>query len=85
MGIVFNFPENEYSEDKNLQKERDEEFYSAAKVMNEFIRSLPLSKEDNDRLIDLVVEQIRLAECGAYSRGMKLGAIIAREHPGEEI
>ena len=62
-----------------VEIEQTEDFYAAAKTLSEFIKTLPLGTEDNDRLIALMVEQVRAAEQGAFLYGFKLGATFAAE------
>ena len=58
---------------------RSEQFYSAAKDLSKFIIGLPLSCEQNGKLIDLVLEQVRVAERGAFAEGLKLGSVLAHK------
>lgn len=53
--------------------ERTEDFYSAAEIMLEFIKGLPLTNEDHDQLIILIADQVMLAEMGAFQQGLSLG------------
>ncbi len=61
-----------------IQIERSEEFTIAARKLSEFIRGLPLTSEQNNRLVDGMVEQVLLAERGAFKRGFGLGVEYGR-------
>ena len=58
---------------------RSEQFYSAAKELSKFIMGLPLTCEQNGQLIDLILEQVRVAERGAFGEGLKLGSVLDRK------
>lgn len=50
-----------------LAVERTESFYSTARELSDFIAALPLSREENDRLIDLIIQQVQDGEQGAFA------------------
>lgn len=60
-----------------IEKERTQEFYNSAKELSGFINALPLNKEENDTLIKLMIEQVELAEQGAFNQGFKMGVAFA--------
>lgn len=55
--------------DKN-NTSRGEGFYAATRVLGEFIKRLPLSSEQSNKLIFLVMDQVKAAERGAFSQGL---------------
>ena len=57
----------------SIQIERTQEFLEAAKRLSDFISSLPLNKEQNDRLVHEMIEQIQLAERSAFMQGFEIG------------
>jgi hypothetical protein len=56
-----------------IEVERTPEFFEAAKELSDFIRGLPLSHADNDKLIELIIKNINLAETGAFMKGLEMG------------
>lgn len=75
MSEIINFPEDlEY----NVAAERTEDFFTAARVLSDFINSLPLSHSDNDKLIALIVDQVNKGEVGAFHHGIRLGVDVTR-------
>lgn len=54
---------------KNTEIRRTPYFYRVARQLSEFIAGLPLSAQDNNELVKLMVQQVEAAECGAYSCG----------------
>lgn len=73
MKELLNIVENQTEEIPAIPIERGEEFYQAAKGLSEFIHALPLSAENNNRLIDLMVDQVCEAERGAFVQGFRMG------------
>ena len=57
--------------------ERTADFFDAAKQLSEFIYGLPLDKPTNDRLVALMVYQVRQAEKGAFFQGFRMGMELA--------
>lgn len=55
-----------------IKVERSEEFHTAAKELSAFIRSLPLSHADNEKLIQLTIDNVCLAERSAFEQGIRL-------------
>lgn len=50
----------------NISQYRTAEFLETAQAVSEYINSLPLSKEQNDRLVRLLVENVTAAECSGF-------------------
>jgi len=69
---------NSHDEIPNLMIEivNSDEFLSAAKELSEFVLSLSLSHADNDKLIKLMVKQVRVAERSAFDQGAQWGALL---------
>lgn len=57
---------------------RSEHFEEIAIELSEFIKRLPLSAEDNDGLIELIIKQINEAEHTAFTTGISLGIEIGQ-------
>ena len=69
MSKVIVFPSNEPA----IEIERTEEFKSVARELSVFIQALPLTHEDNDKLIALIIAQVQQAEKDAFEQGFSLG------------
>ncbi len=69
MGKVIEFPNVEPA----IEIERTDEFKSAAMELSHFIKALPLTHEDNDRLISLIIAQVNQAERDAFKQGFISG------------
>ncbi len=61
------------TEDFGIEIERDEAFQKAARELSDYIWSLPLTAEQNDRLISLTVRQVQVAEKGGFIQGFTFG------------
>ena len=67
-------------DDCSFKVERSSEFFEKAKTLSNFINELPLTTEQNDTLINLIIEQVLEAEKSGYEFGLK----IAREYMEHE-
>ena len=56
-----------------IEIEQSQEFAQIAKELGAHIKSLNLLAEDNDKLVYLMVEQVREAEATAFRQGFRLG------------
>jgi len=72
MGKRLDFISNDILPDFAIKAERSDEFHAAAKELSAFILSLPLSHADNDKLIQLMTNNICLAERSAFEQGIRL-------------
>lgn len=70
----FNFDDSE----EPTEIKRTKEFLEAAKMLSDFIKQLPLSHENNDKLIHMIFNQTELAEFGAYDQGFVTGITLNR-------
>ncbi|MBS6475772.1 MAG: hypothetical protein KH354_07320 [Clostridiales bacterium] len=52
---------------------RSERLITEAQELSSFIRALPLSVEDNDKLVAMFTAQIVEAEKSAFTQGFKMG------------
>jgi len=80
MGDVLNFPD---LENVCIQIERTEAFIQTANELSDFLKVLPLNHEDNDRLVALMVQNVREAESGAFLQGFSMGHEFS-EYQGNE-
>ena len=68
----------------DITKGRTEEFLTAAKDFSDYLKSLPLSHEQNDRLVELAIGQTLAAERGAFFFGAGVGMDLALKILEEE-
>jgi len=64
--------------DDVIEVRRTPEFTAIAHRVSGHLNSLPLTSEQHNRLVDLVVEQITEAETAALQQGIHLGIQIGR-------
>lgn len=62
-------------EELNVSLGRTKEFENIVYALGEFINELPISAEQNNKLIELVLQQITEAEIGAFRFGIKIMGI----------
>lgn len=70
MDNVIKFPT---LDDAAIEIKRTEEFKVAANELSVFLEALPLSHEDNDKLVSLMVKQVNVAETSAFKQGFAMG------------
>ena len=70
MGDVINFPD---LDNVFIEIKRTEAFIQTANELSAFLKALPLSHEDNNRLVALIVQNVREAEKGAFLQGFSMG------------
>lgn len=63
----------EMNEYEGIQIERTEGFTQKAKQLSDFVAALHLDTQTNDRLVELMVEQVKEAELGAFAQGLRIG------------
>ncbi|HMM07195.1 MAG TPA: hypothetical protein PKD52_11105 [Clostridiales bacterium] len=61
----------------NVKIERTKVFDEVANSLSKYINNLPLSSEQNDHLIKLIINQIQEAEQGAFIYGIRIGANVS--------
>ena len=61
-----------------LTIERGPEFLTVAKELSDYIAELPLTVEQNDKLVRLAVAQTTKAERNAFFEGARLGLALGR-------
>lgn len=77
MGNVVDF-HNEQSE-QEIEIPRSDRFTEIANELSDFINSLPLNQSDNDKLIKIIVEQIKEAEHTAFLFGFDMGVKVTKD------
>lgn len=70
MSDVISFP---ILDDMAIEIKRTDEFMVAASELSNFLAALPLSREDNDKLVSLMVKQVNVAETSAFTQGLATG------------
>lgn len=60
-------------QEEGILMERSPEFFRIAKQLSEHIAKLPLSVPDNDKLVELMIQQVTEAERAAFSQGLRMG------------
>lgn len=68
MGEILDF----YNHKTNIVKTNNvysDNFTESAKILSNFIKNLPLSIEDNNKLIKMLVEHVTLMQIECYSQG----------------
>lgn len=67
-----------------IEIERSQEFVQISKELGDHIKSLNLSAADNDRLVYLMVDQVREAEVTAFRQGFRLGVDVERKESAKK-
>lgn len=58
---------------------KTQEFTDKAKEVSDFIANLPISVDENNRLVLAMVEQVELAEKAAFIQGFAIGVEYAKK------
>lgn len=66
-----------------IQIERTEQMTAAAHELSDYIKGLPLTTEQNNALVSLMVKQVQEAERGAFVQGFKWGMEYEKTAPDE--
>lgn len=61
-----------------MRIKRTKEFYQASRQISDFIKGLPLSTEDNDKLVHHLVEYTNIVERNAALFGVQVGMQLAQ-------
>lgn len=61
-----------------MEIKRTKEFYQASRQISDFIKGLPLSTEDNDKLVHNLVEYTNTVERNAALFGVQVGIQLAQ-------
>lgn len=67
---MIDYEMNEY---EGIKIERTSEFSEKAERLSNFVSTLPLGPSTNNRLVELMVEQVKEAERGAFAQGFRTG------------
>ena len=70
-------------QDIAIQIERTAEMTTVARELSDYIKSLPLTAEQNNTLVPLIVKQVQEAERGAFVQGFKWGMEYEKTAPSE--
>ena len=72
MSNIFPINKADVLGDHYFEIERNEAFFDTAKKVSEYLKSLPLTTEQNDRLVELMVNHVNAAERSGFDFGVKL-------------
>lgn len=70
MGDIINFPN---LDNVFIEIERTKAFTQTANELSTFLKALPLSHAENDKLVELMVKHVKEAETGAFLQGFSMG------------
>lgn len=76
MGKVIDYRKNA---DDKIEIPRSDRFIEIANELSDFINALPLNQPDNDKLIQIIVEQIKEAERTAFLFGFDMGVKVTKD------
>lgn len=60
-------------EEPAIEIERTADFHTIARQLSDTLKALPLSHEENDQFVELMIKQVQEAERGAFMQGFKMG------------
>lgn len=60
-------------DDFGIVLDKGEMFLKSAKEVSEYLRALPLTKEQNDTLVELMLEHVGQARQDAFTQGFQMG------------
>ena len=63
-----------------IQIKRSQEFKDEAQKLSDFVKDLPLSSAENEKLVALMVNQVLVAEKNAFMQGASMALDIVRDH-----
>lgn len=72
MSNIFPINKTEVFGEDCFAVERNEAFFDTAKKVSEYLKSLPLTTEQNDRLVELMINHVNAAEKSGFDFGVKL-------------
>lgn len=84
--MIIDFQSIKDTQKAAIEVERTEEFYRIARELSDFIKGLPISQTDNDKLIAIIIQQVQAGEQGAFNQGFRMGSEFNKwqtEHPEE--
>lgn len=55
-----------------IELKRSEEFYKTAQKLSDYIKKLPLSNDENDTLVSIILEHVTAAEKSALAQGFNM-------------
>lgn len=80
MGDVINFPD---LDNVFIEIKRTEAFIQTANELSAFLKALPLSHDENNKLVELMVKHVKEVEAGAFLQGFSMGHEFS-EYQGNE-
>lgn len=69
----------------DVTKGRSKEFVDVAKRLGDFIKGIPMDTYTNDKLVDLMVKQVEVAEFDAFEFGFSMAIKLMADEEEEEL
>lgn len=73
MADIIKLDEFRAEKDVVIEIERSEEFYEAARALNECLKKLPLPNSQHNELVKLILNQVEAAERSGCEYGLRMG------------
>lgn len=70
--------------DYELKINHSERFWDATYAVNDYLKELPLTVEQNDHLIELLIAHMNATEKDALLQGLSMGIRIAKHEVADE-
>lgn len=83
MDKIINIKDAITLDDVSIRAERTDKFYQIAMELSNFVRCLPISREENNMLVNLIISQVEEAERGVFTQGFRMGMEYAKENGRE--
>lgn len=68
----------------DVTKGRSKEFVDVAKRLGDFIKGIPMDTYTNDKLVDLMVKQVNVAERDAFMFGFDMATKLMHDYYSDE-
>lgn len=82
MAEIIYFNRIKDAQENAIEIERTEDFYQIARELDGFIKALPISQADNDKLIEIIIRQVQAGEQGAFNQGFRMGSEFEKYRSG---
>lgn len=72
MSNIFPINKADVLGDNYFEIERNEAFFDSAEQVSKYLKTLPLTTEQNDKLVELMINHVNAAEKSGFDFGVKL-------------
>lgn len=72
MSNIFPINRADVLGDHYFEIERNEAFFDSAEQVSKYLKTLPLTTEQNDKLVELMINHVNAAEKSGFDFGVKL-------------